>query len=104
MTKSNVNVFFRKEGSSLTLNSMILAHGPKVNNLFTYIFLSIPKNMSEMARLEYVTHTLGDKIHLDVCGPANPQSYNGKLYYVSFIDDHTGWTTVYCITKKYKEY
>ena len=29
---------------------MILAHGHKVDNLFTYISLSIPRNMSEVAR------------------------------------------------------
>ena len=39
-----------------------------------------------------------------------PQSYNGKLYYVSFMDDYTRWTTIYCISwklevlAKYKEY
>ena len=61
-------------------------------------------------RVEYISQALGDKIHLDVWGPATPQSYNGKLYYVSFIDDYTRWTTIYCISQKlevlpkYKEY
>ena len=38
------------------------------------------------------------------------QSYNGKLYYVSFTDDYTRWMTIYCISQKsevlakYKEY
>ena len=47
---------------------------------------------------------------MDVWGPATPQSYNGKLYYVSSTDDYTGWTTIYCINQKlevlakYKEY
>ena len=51
-----------------------------------------------------------DTVHSDVWGPANPQSYNRKLYYVSFTDDYTRWTTVYCIGQKlevfqkYKEY
>ena len=36
MTNSNVNVIFRQHSSSLTLNSIILVHGPKVDNLFTY--------------------------------------------------------------------
>ena len=66
---------------------------------------SIPKEWTD-----YTSHTLGDKIHSDVWGPANPQSYNGKLYYVSFTDDYMRWTTVYCIGQKlevfqrYKEY
>ena len=53
---------------------------------------------------------LRDKIHSDVWGPENPQSYNGKLYYVSFTDDYTRWTTIYSIGQKldifqkYKEY
>ena len=39
-----------------------------------------------------------------------PQSHKGKLYYVSFTDDYTRWTTIYCISQKleilakYKEY
>ena len=39
-----------------------------------------------------------------------PQSYNGKLYYVSFTDNYTRWMTIYCISQKsevlakYKEY
>ena len=61
-------------------------------------------------RTDYTSHMLGDKIHSDVWGPENPQSYNGKLYYVSFTDNYTRWTTVYCIAQtlgvfqKYKEY
>ena len=59
---------------------------------------------------DYTFHTLGDKIHSVIWGPANPQSYNGKLYYVGLTDDYTRWTTVYCIgqksevLQKYKEY
>ena len=49
---------------------------------------SVPKEWTD-----YTPHVLGDKIHSDVWGPANPQSYNGKLYYVSFTDDYTRWTT-----------
>ena len=61
-------------------------------------------------RVDYISHALGDKIHSDVWGPATLQSYNKKLYYVSFMDDYTRWTTIYCISQKsevlakYKEY
>ena len=66
---------------------------------------SIPKEWTD-----YTSHVLRDKIHSDVWGPANPQSYNRKLYYVSFTDNYMRWTTVYCIGQKsevfqrYKEY
>ena len=49
-------------------------------------------------RVEYVSQALGDKIHSDVWGPATPKNYNGRLYYVSFTDDYTRWTTIYCIS------
>ena len=61
-------------------------------------------------RVDYIFHALGDKIHLDLWGPAMPQSYNGKLYNVSFTEDYTRWTIIYCISQKldvlakYKEY
>ena len=34
---------------------------------------------------------VSEKVHSDVWGPANPQSYNGKEYFVSFTDDHNWW-------------
>ena len=37
MTSSNVDVVFSKHTSSLTHNGKVLAHGPKVNNLSTYV-------------------------------------------------------------------
>ena len=61
-------------------------------------------------RVNYISHVLGDKIYLDVRGPAMPQSYKGKLYYVSFTDNYTRWMTIYCnsqkleVLTKFKEY
>jgi hypothetical protein len=61
-------------------------------------------------RADFEARALGDKIHSDVWGPATPQSYNGKRYYVSFTDDYTRWTVIYCISQKsevfgkYKEF
>lgn len=49
-------------------------------------------------------------VHSDVCGPINPVSTEGYRYYVSFMDDYTHFTVVYCLkTKdevfsKFKEY
>ena len=53
---------------------------------------------------------LGDKVHSDVWGPANPQSYDGKEYFISFTDDHNRWTYLVPMAKKsqafdcYKQY
>ena len=35
----------------------------------------------------------GEKVHFDVWGPANPQSYDGKEYFVSFTDNHN-WVSL----------
>ena len=38
--------------------------------------------------------------HIDVWGPAQVQSLGGSHYYVTFIDDATIKTWVYCIRQK----
>ena len=61
-------------------------------------------------KVKYISQALGDKIHSDMWGPVTPQSYNGKLYYMSFTNEYTRWTMIYCISwtlevlSKYKEY
>ena len=40
-------------------------------------------------------------VHTDVWGPAQVQSLGGSRYYVTFIDDATRKTWVYCIRQKY---
>ena len=51
-----------------------------------------------------------EKIHSDVWGPANPQSYDGKEYFISFTDDYNQWTYLVLMAKKsdafkcYKQY
>jgi len=32
--------------------------------------------------------THGEKVHLDIWGPSNPQNIDGKEYFVSFTDDY----------------
>lgn len=39
-------------------------------------------------------------IHSDVCGPFNPNTWNGKRFYVSFMDDYTHFTAVYLLASK----
>lgn len=51
-----------------------------------------------------------ERIHCDVCGPINPISYDGKKYFVTFMDDYTHFTVVFLIQAKsdvfkyFKEY
>jgi hypothetical protein len=40
-------------------------------------------------------------VHTDVWGPAQVSSLGGSRYYVTFIDDATRKTWVYCIRQKY---
>lgn len=44
--------------------------------------------------------TLGDLIHSDVCGPMRVASNGRKLYFVTFIDDFSGWCEVRFIMHK----
>jgi hypothetical protein len=52
----------------------------------------------------------GKKVHLDIWGPLNPQSYNGKEYFISFTNDHNRWTYLVPMERKseafhcYKQY
>lgn len=41
-----------------------------------------------------------ERIHTDVWGPVTPCSWDGKRYYVSFIDDYTHFTIVYLMKEK----
>lgn len=39
-------------------------------------------------------------IHTDVCGPINPNTWDGNRYFVTFLDDYTHFTMVYLIKNK----
>ena len=39
-------------------------------------------------------------VHSDVCGPMSIQSFTGKLYFVTFIDDYSRCVKIYFIRKK----
>lgn len=46
----------------------------------------------------------------DICGPINPKTYDGKNYYLTFIDHYSHFCVVYLLEKKseviekFKEY
>lgn len=43
---------------------------------------------------------VGDVIHSDLCGPMSVESFGGSRYYVSFIDEYSGFVTIVPIAKK----
>jgi transposase InsO family protein len=55
---------------------------------------SIPKqaNWRASAKLELV--------HSDICGPINPQSNGGNMYFMTFTDDYSRKTWVYLLKEK----
>lgn len=41
-------------------------------------------------------------IHTDVCGPIEPATWDGKRYFVTFLDDFTNFVTIYLIKNKFE--
>ena len=39
-------------------------------------------------------------IHTDICGPINPESFSGKRYFISFIEDYSQKTWAYFLKGK----
>ena len=39
-------------------------------------------------------------IHIDICGPITPESFSGKRYFISFIDDYSWKTWAYFLKEK----
>lgn len=68
----------------------------------------------KMSKLPFGKRTRSNKlleiIHTDVCGPINPESFEGHKYFLTFIDDYSGFTVTYLIKQKsevfskFKEY
>ena len=55
---------------------------------------SFPRNAKYQAKEQ-----LG-LIHTDVCGPITPESFSGKRYFISFVDDFSRKTWVYFLKEK----
>ena len=43
-----------------------------------------------------------DLVHSDVCGPLQVPSLGGARYFVTFIDDYSGWATTYTMKRKFE--
>lgn len=58
----------------------------------------------KMTRLKFTERTRAKRlleiVHSDVCGPITPTSYDGKRYFVTFIDDFSNFVCVYIIERK----
>ncbi|PKU79836.1 Retrovirus-related Pol polyprotein from transposon TNT 1-94 [Dendrobium catenatum] len=51
-------------------------------------------------KAEYrASHTL-ELVHTDICGPITPESFSGKRYFITFIDDYSRKTWVYFLKEK----
>ena len=46
------------------------------------------------------TAMIGDEIHSDLWGPTPVETINRKLYYISFTDDFSRFTTIYFLRTK----
>jgi hypothetical protein len=55
---------------------------------------SFPRNESHRKE------TLLELIHTDICGPMRVNSIGGSRYFITFIDDKSGWYEIYFIKKK----
>lgn len=45
---------------------------------------------------------LQDLIYTDVCGPLNVHTWMGKVYFITFIDDFSGYGYIYLIKHKHE--
>ena len=43
-------------------------------------------------------------IHTDICGPITPESFNGKRYFISIINDYSRKTWVYFLKEKFEAF
>lgn len=51
-------------------------------------------------KAEYRTTDHLALIHTDICGPITPESFSGKKYFITFIDDYSRKTWVYFLKEK----
>ena len=51
-------------------------------------------------KAEYQAKQILELIHTDICGPITIESFSGKKYFISFIDDFSRKTWVYFLKEK----
>ena len=60
----------------------------------------IPRSLIPKSRSSERATELLELVHSDVCGPMQVPSLGGARYFVSFIDDHSEWATVFTMRRK----
>ena len=48
----------------------------------------------------YASTKFNENVHFDVVGPLNPVSISGKKYFLTMVDDYTGWVEVMPLASK----
>lgn len=51
-------------------------------------------------KAEYQSKGILELVHTDICGPITPESFSGRKYFITFIDDFSRKTWVYFLKKK----
>ena len=61
---------------------------------------------SKITKLPFAKHSKRktsrplELVHSDICGPITPSTYDGKRYFLTFLDDYTHFTIVYLLSSK----
>ncbi|CAJ2652499.1 unnamed protein product [Trifolium pratense] len=66
--------------------------------------LSKQTRTSFQKKAEYQAKHILELIHTDICGPITPESFSGKRYFITFIDDFSRKTWVYFLKEKSEEF
>lgn len=89
--------------NQLVRKEMVTGMPSKLNGKLNFCKICVE---SKMAHLPYkqVKYSKSSRplelIHSDVCGPINPVTWNGKKYFVTFIDDYTNFVSVYLMSSR----
>ena len=60
----------------------------------------LPRTKFSNLKKRHKTSNVGDIINSDICGKLSIESLGRKNYFISYIDDHSDYTFVKCISKK----
>ena len=55
-------------------------------------------------RKNYTSSEILELVHIDLCGPINPQSYCGARYYILFVEDYSRMMVVMYLKEKSKTF
>lgn len=82
--------------NGLTLNVLDV---DKLENIYE-ICQKAKQTRTKFNNQRRTTSRLLQIVHTDVCGPISPSTWNGKRYFITFLDDFTHYTEAYLIKSK----